>query len=85
MTPCMLCSEDDQMCVDLVPMAENMEYMPMERQRWRFDKDSGFIRALIDGREMFMEVADHGTDPGTPIVAYDENGEDNQQFVAEHL
>ena len=71
--------------MDLVPKTEMNVYIPMERQRWYFDKQVGIIRALIDGREMFMEVADHGTDPGTPIVAYDENGEDNQLFSAEHL
>ena len=77
-------SDDDQMCVDAV-YEEDGRYQPTPRQQWHFNTKRGHIKASIDGELRYVEVADHGTDPGTPIIINEETDEDNQKFKAEHL
>ena len=72
------------MVIDVI-VEEEGRYLPTERQKWQFNTKKGYIKAPIDGQMRFVEVADHGTDPGTPAIAYEETGDDNQKFDAEHL
>ena len=55
-----------------------------EDQKWLFRRARGVIQNG-DERDSVLDIADCSEEPGAKVIAWEENGQDNQQWECERV